>query len=60
MSRRWEFTVWEGDPAGTAWGRGYRWRWQAIIAAWWAKPFAWQEVWIERYRPSGQHKRSEK
>lgn len=49
--RAWPFTVWEGDPNGSASGRGYRTRWRAILAAWWASRYAQQDVWIEHRLP---------
>jgi hypothetical protein len=46
------FTVWEGERNGAAHGRGYRRRWAAIVAAWWANLYSGQDVWIERAMPN--------
>ena len=45
------FIVWEGDRGGNADGQAYRWRWQAVIAAWWARRYSAHDVWIERQMP---------
>lgn len=44
------FTVWEGTE-WSARGTSYRWRWQAVAAAWWVSRYTRQSVWIERAMP---------
>lgn len=47
-AQQWPFIVWEGTRGGSASGRSYRFRWRAVLAAWWWSRYAGQDVWIER------------